>query len=373
MTESPVPDKAPRPLSNALFKLLAVLILAVSFGAAWLLMDYQDFSASTLHLADAEVPYTIAPHSSVRQIALDLAQRGIIDKPYMFVLAAYLSGHPHGIKAGEYAMKSGMHPTDLLDLFATGKVIQHAFTIVEGWTFRELRAALAQDKVLLHTLTGVADAAIMSRLGLPGMAPEGWFLPDTYHYPRGTTDFEFLRRALHAMQKHLNAEWSQRAADVPYQNAYQALTMASIIEKETARAEERPRIAGVFVRRLKLGMPLQTDPTIIYGLGTSYDGHIKRSDLTTDNPYNTYLRAGLTPTPIAMPGKASLHAALHPEAGDALYFVSRGDGTHQFSATLDEHNKAVSKYQLHEQAPTPPPPPKPAARRHKKKGSVHAR
>ncbi len=347
MTETPVPGKAPRPLADALYKLLAVLILAGSITTAWLSMDYQNFATSSLHLPDGAEAYTIAPGSSLRQIAADLAQRGIIDKPYLFVLTAYLSGHPHSIKAGEYALLPGMHPSDLLELFASGKVIQHAFTIVEGWTFRELRSALAQDKVLLQTLTGVEDAALMARLGRPGVMPEGWFRPDTYHYPRGTTDVEFLRRALDAMQKHLDMEWSQRASDLPYRDAYQALIMASIVEKETAAPAERPQIAGVFVRRLKLGMPLQTDPTIIYGLGAGYDGNIKRRDLTTDNPYNTYLRTGLTPTPIALPGKAALHAALHPEAGNALYFVSRGDGTHQFSATLDEHNQAVIKYQLH--------------------------
>lgn len=347
MTETPVPNKPLRPLVGTLYKLLAVLILAGSFAAAWLLMDYQNFSDKPLHLPDAGVSYTIAPGSSLRQIAADLAQRGIIDKPYLFVLTAYLSGHPHSIKAGEYALQPVMHPAELLELFASGKVVQHSFTIVEGWTFRELRAALAQDKVLLPTLNAMNDAALMERLGLPGMAPEGWFLPDTYHYPRGTTDMEFLSRALHAMRKRLDLEWSQRAADLPYRDAYQALIMASIVEKETAAQAERPRIAGVFVRRLKLGMPLQTDPTIIYGLGAAYDGGIKRRDLTTDGPYNTYLRAGLTPTPIALPGKAALHAVLHPDAGDSLYFVSRGDGTHQFSATLAEHNLAVIKYQLH--------------------------
>jgi UPF0755 protein len=377
MTDSPVPNKPPRPFGDTLFKLLAVLILGGSFFTAWLLMDYQNFSTSQLHLPDGAVTFTIAPGSSVRQIAADLAQHGIIEKPYLFVLTAYLSGHPHSIKAGEYALQPGMHPPELMELFASGKVVQHAFTIVEGWSFRELRTALAKDEVLLQTLNGVTDADLMARLDRPDMMPEGWFLPDTYHYPRGTTDLEFLRRALHAMQKQLNLEWSQRTADLPYKDIYQALIMASIIEKETAAPAERPQIAGVFVRRLKVGMPLQTDPTIIYGMGAGYDGDIKRRDLTMDSPYNTYLRTGLTPTPIALPGKAALHAALHPDAGDALYFVSRGDGTHQFSATLDEHNNAVIKYQLHGQAPTQTPKPEPATRPHKlthrKKGAAHAR
>lgn len=373
MTDSPVPNKPPRPFGDTLFKLLAVLILGGSFFTAWLLMDYQNFSTSQLHLPDGAVTFTIAPGSSVRQIATDLAQPGIIEKPYLFVLTAYLSGHPHSIKAGEYALQPGMHPPELMELFASGKVMQHAFTIVEGWTFRELRVALAQVNELSQTLAGEEDAAFMAHLDRPGMIPEGWFLPDTYHYPRGTTDVEFLRRALHAMQKQLDLEWSQRAADLPYKDAYQALIMASIIEKETAAPGERPLIAGVFVRRLKMGMPLQTDPTIIYGLGTAYDGNIKRSDLTTDNPYNTYLRTGLTPTPIALPGKAALHAALHPDSGDALYFVSRGDGTHHFSATLDEHNKAVIKYQLHGRAPVESPQPETVVKSGKRKGKAHAR
>lgn len=373
MTETPVSDKPSRPLANKLYKLIAILILAGSFTVAWLLMDYQNYSEIPLRLPDTGMSYTIAPGSSLRQIAADLAQRGIIDKPYLFVLTAYLSGHPHSIKAGEYALQSGMRPSEVLALFSSGKVIQHAFTIVEGWTFRELRAALAKDNALLQTINTMSDAALMAHLGLPGMAPEGWFLPDTYHYPRGTTDIEFLRRALHAMQKHLNLEWSQRAADLPYQNSYQALIMASIVEKETAAVAERPQIAGVFVRRLKLGMPLQTDPTIIYGLGTAYDGHISRLDLTTDGPYNTYLRAGLTPTPIALPGKAALHAVLHPQAGDSLYFVSRGDGTHQFSATLAEHNLAVIKYQLHGHAPAPSRQPEAGAHPNKGKGVANER
>jgi UPF0755 protein len=373
MTDTPAPDKAPRPLGDTLFKLVAVLILAGSFFTAWLLMDYQNFSNRPLHLPEGAATYTIEPGSSVHKIATDLAQRGIIDKPYLFVLAAYLSGQPHSIKAGEYTLQPGMYPPELLDLFASGKVMQHAFTIVEGWSFRELRAALAQDEVLLQTLNRVTDADLMARLDRPGMMPEGWFLPDTYHYPRGTTDLEFLRRALHAMQKQLDLEWSQRTADLPYKDAYQALIMASIVEKETAAPEERPQIAGVFVRRLKLGMPLQTDPTIIYGMGEDYDGDIKRRDLTADNPYNTYQNMGLTPTPIALPGKAALHAALHPDSGDALYFVSRGDGTHQFSATLEEHNNAVIKYQLNGQAPAQAPQPKPTARPKKRKGAAHAR
>ena len=346
MTDQPTSNLSPRRPAEVVFKLVALLILFVSFASAWLSLDYQAFSTKPLRLPDNGLTYTITPGTSLRQLATDLKQRDCIDKPYLLVLMAYLNRHAHDLKAGEYDLKSGMFPSDLLLLFASGKVRQHAFTIIEGWTFRQLREAIANDPILVHTLNGVDNSALMTRLGLPNMAPEGWFLPDTYLYQRGTTDFDFLQRAQRAMQKTLKAEWARRAPNLPYQEPYQALIMASIIEKETAEPTERPQIAGVFVRRLSQGMPLQTDPTIIYGLGTAYDGDIKRRDLTADGPYNTYLRVGLTPTPIAQPGIAALQAALHPAAGDSLYFVARGDGTHQFSATLAEHNKAVIRYQL---------------------------
>lgn len=351
MTDQPTPKLSQSRPAEAVFKLVALLILFASFATAWILLDYQAFSTKPLHLPVNGMAYTITPGTSLRQLAHNLKQRDCIDKPYLLVLMAYLNGHAHSIKAGEYDLKPGMLPLDMLQLFASGKVRQHTFTIIEGWTFRQLREAIAIDPILAHTLAGVDDTALMARLGLPNMAPEGWFLPDTYLYPRGTTDFAFLQRAQRAMQKTLDKEWEQRVPDLPYQTPYQALIMASIIEKETAAPAERPQIAGVFVRRLMQGMPLQTDPTIIYGLGAAYDGDIKRRDLTTDGPYNTYLRTGLTPTPIAQPGIAALHAALHPAAGDSLYFVARGDGTHHFSATLAEHNKAVIKYQLHGHAP----------------------
>lgn len=353
MREPPLTPPTPRRFTTLLYKLLAVIILAGSVGVAWVLMDYQGFGSTPIHVPDEGLSYTIAPGTSLRAIAADLGQRGVIDKPYLLVLLAYLHGEAHAIKAGEYALTPGLRPDGLLALFASGKVMQHAFTLVEGTTFRQLRAAVAQDAVLLHTLQNVDDQQLMTRLGLPGMAPEGWFYPDTYYFPRGTSDFDFLKRALRAMQKHLESEWNQRAPGLPYQAPYQALIMASIIEKETAVPAERPQIAGVFVRRLLRGMPLQTDPTVIYGLGAGYDGNIRRRDLTADGPYNTYLRVGLPPTPIAQPGSASLHAALHPAAGDSLYFVARGDGSHQFSASLAEHNKAVQKYQLQGRAATP--------------------
>jgi len=235
----------------------------------------------------------------------------------------------------------------LLAKMAAGEVIQHHFTIVEGWTFAQLRDALTHDAGLKQTLATTDDAGIMRMLDAPGTLPEGWFLPETFNYVKGMDDADILHRAHKAMQETLDKLWAERAPELPLQSPYQALILASIVEKETARADERPLIAGVFLHRLKLGMKLQTDPTVIYGLGAAFDGNLHRSDLESDTPFNTYTRDGLPPTPIALPGMLALEAGLHPAPGDALYFVARGDGSHEFSATLEEHNLAVQKFQLH--------------------------
>ena len=227
-----------------------------------------------------------------------------------------------------------------------GKVLQHRVTIIEGWNIRQLRAALKRADPLLHTTDDLDDAALMQRLGFGGQHPEGRFLPETHIYQRGDSDVDVLKRAHAAMEKALDEAWQSRAPDLPINTPYELLTLASIIEKETALASERPQIAGVFMRRLQIGMRLQTDPTVIYGIGAAYDGNIRRRDLTTDTPYNTYTRAGLTPTPIAMPSRDALMAAAQPAAGDALYFVAVGDGSgaHVFSSSLDQHNAAVARY-----------------------------
>jgi UPF0755 protein len=217
---------------------------------------------------------------------------------------------------------------------------------VEGWTFRQLLSALRRHEAVRDTLDGLSDEAIMARLGYPGKHPEGRFLPETYQFPRGTSDLEFLRRAYDGMQRALAAAWQGRAEDLPLDSPHEALVLASIVEKETGLASERARIAGVFVRRLRRGMRLQTDPTVIYGLGEAFDGNLRRRDLAADTPYNTYTRAGLPPTPICLPGKAAIEAVMHPAHGTSLYFVARGDGSHQFSDTLEAHNRAVQKYQL---------------------------
>jgi UPF0755 protein len=227
-----------------------------------------------------------------------------------------------------------------------GDVIRYTLTIPEGWTFDQMLAAIRTQGKLRQTLTATDDEGVMRQLGYPGQHPEGRFFPDTYEFVAGTTDTSLLQRAYEEMQRHLEEEWRDRAPGLPLDTPYQALILASIVEKETGNPAERARIAGVFVRRLQKNIRLQTDPTVIYGLGAAFDGNLRRRDLTTDSPYNTYMRAGLPPTPIALPGLAALHAALHPAAGDELYFVSRGDGSHHFSASLDEHVAAVRNYQL---------------------------
>ena len=250
------------------------------------------------------------------------------------------------LQVGEYALDPGITPRMLLLRMREGKVIGYRFTIVEGWNLRELRAALAKARPLQHKAGKLDDAALMKALGHPGIHPEGRFLPETYTYTRGDDDLDILRRAFDAMTRALDAAWEDRAPDLPLASKEQALVLASIVEKETGIAEERPAIAGVFVRRLKLGMKLQTDPTVIYGMGAAYAGNIRRADLLSDTPYNTYTRTGLPPTPIAMPGAAALHAATHPASGDTLYFVAVGDGSgrHVFTGSLAEHQVAVRQY-----------------------------
>jgi UPF0755 protein len=250
------------------------------------------------------------------------------------------------LQAGEYLLSPGLTPRGLIEMMAAGKVIQHHFTIVDGWTFRQLRLALAQENGLLQTLPGKGDTTIATELGLGDSEPEGWFLPETYAWVKGDRDQDILERSHAAMKKALEQRWPKRDASVPLKNSYEALILASIIEKETGIGDERAQIAGVFTRRLQIGLRLQTDPTVVYGLGEQYDGNIRRRDLEADTPYNTYTRAGLPPTPIALPGIPAIDAVLHPAGGNALYFVALGDGSgrHEFSATLAEHNRAVARF-----------------------------
>jgi UPF0755 protein len=259
---------------------------------------------------------------------------------------ARVTGADARVRAGEYSIEPGTTPDRLLALFESGKVVQHAVTFVEGWTFRELRAALAREPHLRQTLAGQGDTAVMRALEEPDQHPEGLFFPDTYIFGKGTTDLEILRQARTRMRRELESAWAARAADLPLENPYEALILASIVEKETAFASERPRIAGVFTERLRRGMRLQTDPTVIYGLGEKFDGNLRRSDLERDGPYNTYTRTGLPPTPIALPGAEALRATVQPDERGELFFVATGlpDGSHAFSRTLAEHQSAVKEY-----------------------------
>ena len=273
----------------------------------------------------------------------------VLDKLHEWQVLARQLGAAGKLQVGEYALDPGITPRMLLMRMREGKVISHRFTIVEGWNLRELRAALAKAQPLQHKADKLGDAELMKALGQAGAHPEGRFLPETYAYTRGDDDIDVLRRAFDAMTKALDVAWENRAPDLPIASKDEALVLASIVEKETGISEERPAIAGVFVRRLKLGMKLQTDPTVIYGMGASYAGNIRRADLLADTPYNTYTRTGLPPTPIAMPGVAALQAATHPASGDALYFVAVGDGSgrHVFTRSLAEHQAAVRQYLQH--------------------------
>lgn len=289
----------------------------------------------------------IAPGEPLRMVARDLGRQNVLPHPFSLVLLAHLRGESSAMRAGEYRIEPGTSVAGLLDQLVSGRVLRHSLTLIDGWNFKQVFAAVEQDPDLVHTLHGLSTAQVMARLGYPDQYPEGRFFPDTYSFSRGMSDLAFLQRAYLTMARQLDAEWVTRAPDLPYKSSYEALIMASIIEKETGRAGERALIAGVFVRRLQKGMKLQSDPTVIYGLGDAYSGDITFRDLRADTPYNTYTRYGLPPTPICMPPLAAIQAALHPAPGDALYFVAKGDGTHQFSATLAEQNAAVRKYQLH--------------------------
>jgi UPF0755 protein len=331
---------------RALLALLAIAVAAVAV-IAW--QDWSRFCDAPLAISAQGERIDIDHGASFKQIVADLRTRGVSKAPPLYWrLLAERMGVTGKLHAGEYALTTGLTPRTLLRMFAIGAVVQHRFTIVDGWTFRQLRHALDDAPELVHATQGLDDAAVMQRLGHADENAEGRFLPETYAYIKGDSDLDVLQQAYQAMQRLLDAEWPGRAADLPLESPQQALILASIVEKETGRADERAKVAGVFVRRLKIGMPLATDPSIIYGMGDAYHGNIRKRDLEADTPYNTYLHAGLPPTPIALPGRAAIEAALHPSDGDALFFVARGDGSggHVFSATLAEHNRAVACYQL---------------------------
>nr|VFJ86426.1 MAG: UPF0755 protein [Candidatus Kentron sp. H]VFJ88299.1 MAG: UPF0755 protein [Candidatus Kentron sp. H]VFJ95515.1 MAG: UPF0755 protein [Candidatus Kentron sp. H] len=333
--------------NKMIFLPAGVLLLVVGLTAGGLLTEHGRVLDSALSIGERPILLAVPPGMTLRGVARALSERGVISHPKHLVWEARWRGTATRIKAGEYELEPGLTTRGFLDKLVRGKVLQRTLTLVEGWNFARLMAAVRASEYLTHTLADDAtDEAIMERLGFPGQHPEGRFYPDTYYFPRGTTDIDFLERAHATMARKLAEKWEQRAGGLPYRTPGQALVLASIIEKETGKPEERARIAGVFVRRLEQGMRLQSDPTVIYGMGASFTGNIRRADLTRPTPYNTYTRRGLPPTPIAMPGGAAIHAALHPAQGEALYFVAKGDGSHEFSPTLARHNLAVARYQL---------------------------
>jgi UPF0755 protein len=319
------------------------LLLALA-GGGWF---YWRVSAP-LPLAGERVEFHVAPGSGMRLLARDVAAAGVDFEPWMLVALARLRKVDGSLKAGSYEITRGASLLDLLGLLERGEVSLAGITFVEGWTFRQMRERLAAHPDLKHDSKDLSDAGIMRRIGIghpDRAAPDGWIFPDTYRFAKRSSDFDILKQAHQAMTKHLEREWERREEALPLSDPYQALILASIVEKETGRDADRPLVAAVFRNRLRQGMPLQSDPTVIYGLGASFDGNLRKSDLAADTPYNTYVHAGLPPTPIAMPGLASLRATLHPAPSPALYFVARGDGSSQFSGTLEEHNRAVNRYQ----------------------------
>jgi len=329
----------PRARLKTLLALVFLVVLAAGGYAAW-------YVAMPLPIRNYPVEVEI-PRGAGLRVAIDqLEKAGIPVGRYEFELLARALGRERDIKAGNYQLLQPVAPLELLEKLTRGDVTQAEVRLIEGWTFSQFRDALDNSPNLRHDTVGLEDREVLARVQANETHPEGIFFPDTYLFSRGSSDVAVLRRAYRAMQRHLAVEWQARQAEVPYASSYEALIMASIIEKETGRAGERDLIGGVLVNRLRIGMRLQADPTVIYGLGNSFDGNLKKAHLLEDSPYNSYIRAGLPPTPIAMPGLASLRSAMQPGKTDAMYYVSRGDGSSHFSRTIEEHNRAVSKYQL---------------------------
>jgi UPF0755 protein len=316
----------------------AIVSVAAVAGFAW-------WSKQPITDQEPVIPFTVLPGSGVGLASQQIAAAGVPINPFLFSLLARVTQKASRIKAGSYELKAGTSPRRLIDQLVRGEFAQESLTIIEGWTFKQMRLAIAGNKGLKHDTAELSDNELMAKISPDYKVPEGLFFPDTYLFAKGTSDMNIYKQAHTMLMTHLNTAWAKRDPSLPYANPYQALVMASIVEKETGQKSERAMIAGVFVNRLKLGMLLQTDPTVIYGMGDKYEGKIRKKDLETDTPYNTYTRAGLPPTPIALPGVQSLEAALGPARTEALYFVSRGDGTSKFSGNLTDHNRAVNQFQ----------------------------
>ncbi len=333
------------PLLGSMRKFLGHLFLFIVLAAAALLAYAAWWVYSPLRLPAQTVEFTIAAGSSLRSAMHEIAASGVEASPWRLVALGKALQVDAAIKAGSYQLQGEVTPLDLLRKLTRGDITQSEVTLIEGWTFRQMRRRLDAHPDLRHDTLGWSETEILRRLGAGEASAEGLIFPDTYLFAKQSSDLDVLARAYRASQQRINRAWQTRASNLPYRDAYQALIMASIVEKETGREQDRAQIAGVFVNRLRQKMRLQTDPTVIYGLGENFDGNLRQRDLLADTPYNTYTRNGLPPTPIAMPGLSSLQAALHPAETDALYFVARGDGSSQFSRTLEEHNRAVARYQ----------------------------
>lgn len=326
-----------------LFKsLFILLLLCLMLFAGWMVY----FAIKPVDLPAPAIELDLKSGSSLRGIAQQLVRHEILPEPWSFILLVRLFGKAGEIQAGNYLIEDGVTPYQLFIIFTEGSTRLSSITFIEGWTFQQVRNALNTHDEVKHVTMAYTDRQILQEIGAKRSSAEGLFFPDTYHFSKGMSDKEILKRAYAAMQTNLAEAWEKRAPGLPYASPYEALIMASIVEKETGKASERAMIAGVFLNRLRIGMRLQTDPTVIYGMGDAFDGNLRKRDLQKDTPYNTYTRTGLPPTPIAMPGRAAIEAALHPAKTRALYFVGKGDGSHVFSNSLLEHNRAVSHYQL---------------------------
>lgn len=319
-----------------------LVLLAFFAMAGWVIY----FAKQPVNLPTASYDLVLKHGSSLRGIAQQMVREGILAEPWTFIFLIRAQGLAGDIKAGNYELRAGMTNYDLFLMITDGITSQRSIVFIEGWTFAQVREALNRHEDVRHLSMPMTNEEILRQIGATENVAEGLFFPDSYFFDSGMSDLDILKRAYETMQRKLAKAWEGRAPGLPYRTPYEALIMASIVEKETGLASERPMIASVFLNRLRIGMRLQTDPTVIYGLGETFDGNLRKRDLLQDNEYNTYTRSGLPPTPIAMPGMAAIEAALHPAQSKALYFVGKGDGSHAFSSTLNEHNRAVTRYQL---------------------------
>ena len=334
--------------TRSLLAIVVALVVAAAVAAAVVVVVWLE---RPLVLASDPVELSIEPGSSPREIADAWVRAGVKTSPLALYEWFRWSGKARRIRAGSYEAGAGTTPASLLEKMVRGDETLAAVRLNEGWTFRQIRAELARAEALKPASAGLSDEAVMAAIGAAGMSPEGRFHPDTYAYSKGSTDLALLTRAHRAMERRLAAAWQERDPSTPLRSADEALTLASIVEKETGLGSDRGRVAGVFLNRMRIGMPLQTDPTVIFGLGTAFDGNLRKRDLLADTPYNTYTRTGLPPSPIAIPSNAALLATMRPDATKALYFVARGDGSSEFSETLADHNRAVNRFQRRGSSP----------------------